>query len=731
MTPMAPRKSVLSARPLWTARIWFEADLVVHRGGKSLSRAEITFCRFDRSVSKQELNLLQFSTGCVTQPSAGAAKVMRRQPVDSSSLGSLSYDPPNQLFADSRPPNMAHATYPAKEDAFTDGSGTEPLIQSYFHPGRNRHGPDVATLAVQVDDCPVLVPLLEVPQGQTRQLCSAEPAAQQQSQYRVVAFVADRSTARYGQKSPALFCGQPVPQANAETFSSLDAADARREVGIQQAVVGCLVGQPANRRESKIDCGGRQPPSLQLIAVRRTTVRPKARRGNHGSGCNVDATGYRAGADVQVRCSAFWMIVFALLTTGLARGQTIRGDWQGTLDTPQKLRAVLKISAGASGNLTAQFFSIDQSPDPMSVEGMTQKGPSVTFTIPSVRGSYEGRLNQDGSAITGVWTQGVAHALTFVRATTETAWALDSTPHSVRFITVEPGVKLETIDWGGVGRPVVLLAGLGNNAHVFDKFALLLTARFHVYGISRRGYGASDSPAALGDSYAADRLGDDVLAVLDALKLVHPVLVGHSIAGEELSSIGSRFPARVGGLVYLDAGYSYAFYDGSPPDFQMDLLKLRKDLERFSDAISPQEQKKVLADVVRELPQFEGDVQTRKDDLAPRPDMSATDIEKAKAQMGSRSSISGRAVFNGMQPYTEIKCPVLAIFAVPHARSEKPDPEADAKDLAVVEPQIKAFEAGIPQAKIVRITHANHYIFMSNEADVIREISTFIGSLKK
>ena len=42
----------------------------------------------------------------------------------------------------------------------------------------------------------------------------------------------------------------------------------------------------------------------------------------------------------------------------------------------------------------------------------------------------------------------------------------DRTPHKVHFITVEDNVKLEVLDWGGSGRPVVLLTGLGDNAHV-------------------------------------------------------------------------------------------------------------------------------------------------------------------------------------------------------------------------------------------------------------------------
>lgn len=117
----------------------------------------------------------------------------------------------------------------------------------------------------------------------------------------------------------------------------------------------------------------------------------------------------------------------------------------------------------------------------------------------------------------------------------------DPSPHIVQLITVDDNVQLEVLDWGGTGRPVVLLAGLGNTAHIFDEFAPKLVGGYHVMGITRRGYGASSAPPA---GYSADRLGDDVLAVVKSLKLTRPVLVGHSIGGEELSSVGSRFPKR-------------------------------------------------------------------------------------------------------------------------------------------------------------------------------------------
>ena len=48
--------------------------------------------------------------------------------------------------------------------------------------------------------------------------------------------------------------------------------------------------------------------------------------------------------------------------------------------------------------------------------------------------------------------------------------------------------------------------------------------------------------------------------MIEKLAISKPVLAGHSLGGEELSSIGSRHPEQVAGLIYLDAGYSYAFY---------------------------------------------------------------------------------------------------------------------------------------------------------------------------
>jgi non-heme chloroperoxidase len=125
----------------------------------------------------------------------------------------------------------------------------------------------------------------------------------------------------------------------------------------------------------------------------------------------------------------------------------------------------------------------------------------------------------------------------------------DPSPHQVRWIAVDSSVRLEVLDWGGSGRPVVLL-GCYLTAHLYDDFAPKLTDRFHVYGITRRGLGASDKPSS---GYTVQRSSDDVLEVLDALKLSKPILIGYSCAGQVLSMLGAQHSERLGGLVYFDA----------------------------------------------------------------------------------------------------------------------------------------------------------------------------------
>jgi len=369
--------------------------------------------------------------------------------------------------------------------------------------------------------------------------------------------------------------------------------------------------------------------------------------------------------------------------------QDIVGNWQGTIKNPAaERRVVLQIASEADGGWKATLYRIDQGTEGFAASSVTLEGSTLKFTIDRNRQSFEGKVKANGTVIKGTWTDWLLAStetrtfpLELKRATKDTVWPTDPTGHTVQFIVVDNNVKLEVLDWGGSGRPVVLLTGQGNSAHVFDKFAPKLTSAYHVYGITRRGYGASSTPELTKENYAADRLGDDVLAVIDSLKLNQPVLVGHSLGGEELSSMGSRHSEKIAGLIYLDAGYSYAFYDRLAP---RNLLESKKE----TGAVA-----------ARRPSQSFGRLPT------PEPPTAAAHAQTTFPTVQE-------AIHAGMQKYTDIPVPILAIFAG-----------------SALWLQAKAFETGLPSARVVRLPDATHYVFQSNEADVLHEMNAFIDSL--
>jgi len=96
-----------------------------------------------------------------------------------------------------------------------------------------------------------------------------------------------------------------------------------------------------------------------------------------------------------------------------------------------------------------------------------------------------------------------------------------------------------------------------------------------------------------------------------------------------------------------------------------------------------------------------------------------------------------QAVEAGQQRYAgPIRDPILAIFAVPHDMKQmyRSDPAAqkaaEAEDLVKTGAQVEFFQRGLPSARVVRLPHADHYIFESNQADVLTEVDAFISTLR-
>jgi pimeloyl-ACP methyl ester carboxylesterase len=313
------------------------------------------------------------------------------------------------------------------------------------------------------------------------------------------------------------------------------------------------------------------------------------------------------------------------------------------------------------------------------------------------------------------------------------AWQ-DPSPHHVQMVKADKHVQLEVLDWGGSGRPVVLLAGLGLTAHVYDGFAPKLAGSYHVYGITRRGYGASSRPAT---GYEADRLADDVLAVLDALQLTAPVLVGHSVAGEELSSLGARHPDRIAGLVYLDAA----------ADRTARLDPKLEEITRQLSAAVPDGPSPTASDR-KSFPAMQEYLHRVFGNALPEAEVRAEYAATAQGGVGAYRLPPwlGEAIKSGVRKpdYARIQAPALAIYAIPQSArdltpawvvGENPAMLAALNEeypllLAARKEQMTQFQDGVAHSRVVELAGANHYVFLSNEADVLRELREFLGALQ-
>lgn len=308
----------------------------------------------------------------------------------------------------------------------------------------------------------------------------------------------------------------------------------------------------------------------------------------------------------------------------------------------------------------------------------------------------------------------------------------DPSPHQVQFVTVEPGVRLEVLDWGGTGRAVVLLAGSGNTAHVFDEFAPKLSQFCHVYGITRRGYGASSHPDS---GYSEQRLAEDVLQVVDLLKLVKPVLMGHSMSGEEMTRLGDEHSDRLAGLIYMDAASDPKDWPGSSPAY-MELFNKLPEAMRKRPEPSDTDLKSFhayhqwqLRDADNPFPESE------------LRNMYATNPDGSVGEYSASTDAIHKAIGEGAQKrdYSKITVPILAFFPSIEGES-KYQPKNDEERAAIkafddaTAVYVNRYKENLRQAtggvRIIDLQGAKHYVFLSNEADVLRETRLFLAGLK-
>ena len=385
----------------------------------------------------------------------------------------------------------------------------------------------------------------------------------------------------------------------------------------------------------------------------------------------------------KILTSIFVIAIFASAAFGQADLEKYVGQYQVTgapiLITITASGGKLTIEATGQGKGEMQLISGDD---------YSVTGSPLTFTF-----------QKDSSGkVTGMMIHqapGVDIPAQKINSSTESP--SDKSPHKSATVTAN-GIKQHYLDWGGTGDVVIMLAGLGNDAHVFDEIAPSFTDKFHVIGLTRRGFGETDRPA---NGYETLTRVEDIRAFMDAMKIQRAHLIGHSLAGDEMTTFATKYPDRVIKMVYYDAAYDRRKFftctndqpGGMPPSF----------LRIVGEALNCPGWEKIVA-----------------------PDLPPADMVNVQV-----STMKAAVVFK--PDYTKVKAPSLAIYADPTIPGTpgKLDEETT-KKLAewwrknqepVVRASIEQFRKEMKKGEVVEIAGATHYVFVGPFRDQVVKLT--------
>jgi len=257
------------------------------------------------------------------------------------------------------------------------------------------------------------------------------------------------------------------------------------------------------------------------------------------------------------------------------------------------------------------------------------------------------------------------------------------------------GRRFHYLEWGdGDGPVLVLLHGIGDDAHVWDDFSTPASRCFRIIALDQRGHGESDwaiPPAYGSEDYVADLDG-----VILALGLCRIILLGHSMGALHATRYAALRPERVVALVHADI-------EPHPPEWN----------------------KKYLTNLYKRLPGEYASIEDYAAELRKNSPYAAAATLLRNASYALTEERNGRlrvrydrevlAHFDryDLRPFLpEIKCPALIV----RGAESRVMSAAVAREMSTV----------IPLGRFVEIPAAAHPVHTDNPGDFARAVLAFL-----
>lgn len=117
---------------------------------------------------------------------------------------------------------------------------------------------------------------------------------------------------------------------------------------------------------------------------------------------------------------------------------------------------------------------------------------------------------------------------------------------------VANGIRLNYLDWGGFGKPILFLHGGGLNAHSWDLIAQAFTSEYRCLALDQRGHGRSEWSSSM--DYRPSDYAKDCADLIQKLSLLKPIIIGTSMGGVNALALAALGSSNLGALVLLDVG---------------------------------------------------------------------------------------------------------------------------------------------------------------------------------
>lgn len=296
----------------------------------------------------------------------------------------------------------------------------------------------------------------------------------------------------------------------------------------------------------------------------------------------------------------------------------------------------------------------------------------------------------------------------------------DASPR-VGFVEIQ-GVRLQYVDWGGRGEPLVLVPGRCETTFVFGDLAPLLLDGFRVVGLTARGCGASGQAP---DGYGVDLQIRELVGFLDALHIERATFAGHSASGGKVVRLARQFPSRVTRIVTFDI-----IYTGVPEQFESKFQAAITSRISTSDQLSLDSHRREFEawELGTWSPALERDFREQTETAAdgsvryrrPPEEWQRTFVDDVNAGRYYETAITHPALF-----FVARNLDLERLKQFPPETQRELKPMAEAIGRARAE-QIAAYQRNGGHIRVLWLNEASHYPFIDRAREVAARMLSFL-----